>query len=145
LKCEYMKEHIGSEFTGTVSAVTSFGLFVQLDDIYVDGLVHISSLQSDYYQYEQSAHRLVGDRTRIVYSLGDKLEIRVVRVSLDDRKIDFELAEGGVTKPDRGRKGSAQRKPAKRQDGSDDAAAPSNKSAAEGKPKKRSKSGGRKR
>ncbi|WP_320826257.1 ribonuclease R [Reinekea sp.] len=147
LKCEYMNDHIGSEFSGTISAVTNFGLFVQLDDIFVDGLVHISSLQSDYYQYEQSAHRLVGDRTRIVYSLGDKLKIRVARVSLDDRKIDFELAEGGVTKPDRGRKGSTQRKPAKRQDGSADGSAPGQKSGTDGKPKKRSngKSGGRKR
>ncbi|MDO7640342.1 MAG: ribonuclease R, partial [Reinekea forsetii] len=147
LKCEYMNDHIGSEFSGTVSAVTNFGLFVQLDDIYVDGLVHISSLQSDYYQYEQSAHRLVGDRTRIVYSLGDKLQIRVVRVSLDDRKIDFELAEGGVTKPDRGRKGSTQRKPAKRQESSTDGSDQGNKASTDGKPKKRSgsRSGGRKR
>lgn len=94
LKCEYMSDHIGDEFMGTISSVTNFGLFVQLDDVYVDGLVHISSLQSDYYQYQEATHRLVGDRTRITYGLGDKLKVKVVRVSLDERKIDFELADG---------------------------------------------------
>jgi ribonuclease R len=106
LKCEYMSDHIGDEYSGTVSSVTNFGLFVQLDDVYVDGLVHISSLQSDYYQYQQAAHRLVGDRTRISYGLGDKLKVRVVRVSLDERKIDFELADAQVGKPDRSRRGA---------------------------------------
>jgi ribonuclease R len=103
LKCEYMSDHIGDEYTGTISSVTNFGLFVQLDDVYVDGLVHISSLQSDYYQYQEAAHRLVGERTRITYGLGDKLAVRVVRVNLDERKIDFELANSDVQKPDRGR------------------------------------------
>jgi len=109
LKCEYMSDHIGDEFSGTISSVTNFGLFVQLDEVFVDGLVHISSLQSDYYQYQEGAHRLVGDRTRITYGLGDKLKIRVVRVSLDERKIDFELADVVVSKPERGRKSN--RKP----------------------------------
>ncbi|EAR09598.1 ribonuclease R [Reinekea blandensis] len=104
LKCEYMSDHIGEEFNGTISSVTNFGLFVQLDDVYVDGLVHISSLQSDYYQYQASAHRLVGDRTRITYSLGDKLKVKVVRVSLDERKIDFELADNDIVKPSRNRR-----------------------------------------
>lgn len=102
LKCEYMNDRIGEVYAGTVAAVTNFGLFVQLDDIYVDGLVHISSLQSDYYQYQEAQHRLVGERTRKVYALGDRLEIRVMRVSLDDRKIDFELADAPAssnTKP----------------------------------------------
>jgi ribonuclease R len=104
LKCEYMSDHIGDEFEGTVSSVTNFGLFVQLDEVYVDGLVHISSLQSDYYQYEQATHRLVGERTRITYGLGDRLKIKVVRVSLDERKIDFELADAQAKKSDRNRK-----------------------------------------
>lgn len=94
LKCHYMQGHIGDEFTGRVSGVTSFGLFVQLSDIYVDGLVHVSSLQSDYYHYQEASHRLVGERTRTVYGLGDELLIRVMRVDLDERKIDFELAAG---------------------------------------------------
>ncbi len=104
LKCEYMSDHIGDEYTGTITSVTNFGLFVQLDDVFVDGLVHISSLHSDYYQYQEATHRLVGERTRIVYGLGDKLTIRVVRVSLDERKIDFELASNQSVKPERGRK-----------------------------------------
>lgn len=102
LKCEYMSDHIGDEYMGTISSVTNFGLFVQLDDVYVDGLVHISSLQSDYYQYQEATHRLVGERTRVTYGLGDKLKIKVVRVSLDERKIDFELADGQTKKSDRG-------------------------------------------
>lgn len=108
LKCEYMSDHIGEEYVGKISSVTNFGLFVQLEEVYVDGLVHISSLQSDYYQYDEAHHRLVGDRTRTVYALGDELKVRVARVSLDDRKIDFELAGSDVTKPARGRKGVGQ-------------------------------------
>ncbi|PTY35927.1 ribonuclease R [Saccharospirillum sp. MSK14-1] len=98
LKCEYMKDHVGDEFEGSVSSVTNFGLFVQLDDVYVDGLVHVSSLQSDYYQLDETAHRLIGERTRVSYGLGDRLKVRVVRVDLDDRKIDFELADAEVRK-----------------------------------------------
>lgn len=98
LKCEYMKDHVGDEFEGSVSSVTNFGLFVQLDDVYVDGLVHVSSLQSDYYQLDEASHRLVGERTRVSYGLGDRLTVRVMRVDLDDRKIDFELADGEVRK-----------------------------------------------
>ncbi|MDN3648641.1 ribonuclease R [Reinekea marina] len=93
LKCEYMSDHIGDEFEGAISSVANFGLFVQLDDVFVDGLVHISSLRSDYYQYQAATHRLVGERTRTVYALGDRIKIRVARVDLDDRKIDFELAD----------------------------------------------------
>ena len=133
-----MSDHIGDEFTGTISSVTNFGLFVQLDDVYVDGLVHISSLQSDYYQYQEAAHRLVGDRTRITYGLGDKLKVKVVRVSLDDRKIDFELADGVVGKPDRSRRGQNQKPPARSKQRS---AKPKRKkpasSANKGKPKKK--------
>jgi len=114
LKCEYMSDHIGDEFTGTISAVTNFGLFVQLDDVYVDGLVHISSLQSDYYQYQEAGHRLVGERTRITYCLGDKMKIKVVRVSLDERKIDFELAGASDKKTDGGRRSKTSAKPGQR-------------------------------
>ena len=95
LKCEYMQDHIGDAFTGTISSVAPFGIFVQLDDIHVEGLVHVTSLNSDYYNYDDTGHRLIGERTRTVYGLGDKLEVRVVRVDLDDRKIDFELLSQG--------------------------------------------------
>jgi ribonuclease R len=93
LKCEHMLDRVGEVFAGTVSAVTSFGLFVELDGIYVEGLVHITALKADFYHFEPVHHRLVGERTRRTYRLGDRLRVRVVRVDLDDRKIDFELAE----------------------------------------------------
>ncbi|MGQ0620454.1 MAG: ribonuclease R [Panacagrimonas sp.] len=92
LKCEYMSSHVGEEFDGIVSGVAPFGLFVELGGLYVDGLIHVSSLSNDYYQYESRHHRLIGDRGGKVYSLGDRVRVRVVRVNLDERKIDLELA-----------------------------------------------------
>lgn len=91
LKCEYLQDKVGEVFDGIISAVTGFGVFVELKDIYVDGLVHITSLPQDYYRFDPAKHRLVGDRTRQVFGLGDELTVKVVRVSLDERKIDFEL------------------------------------------------------
>jgi len=93
LKCEYLQDHVGDVFEGVVSGVTGFGLFVELKDIYVDGLVHITALPHDYYHFDAAQHRLVGERTRRMFRLGDELVVRVVRVDLDDRKIDFELEE----------------------------------------------------
>ena len=84
---------------GIITSVTSFGLFVMLDDIYVDGLVHITALDRDYFHFDPVGHRLSGDRTGIVYRLGDPLKIRVAAVNIDDRKIDFVLAESSG-KPD---------------------------------------------
>jgi ribonuclease R len=92
LKCEYMEQHVGEVFDGTISAVTGFGMFVSLDDVFVEGLVHISNLANDFYQFDQVKHRLVGERTRRTFRLGDKVSIQVMSVSLDDRKIDFALA-----------------------------------------------------
>ena len=97
LKCEYLQEHVGDQFDGVVSAVTNFGLFIELQDIYIEGLVHITNLPKDYYNHDASHHRLVGERTRRVFRLGDRLKVSVVRVDLDERKIDFELADGPVT------------------------------------------------
>ena len=94
LKCEYMSGQIGEEFDGVVSAVTNFGVFVELKDLYVDGLIHITSLPSDYYHFEAGKQRLVGERTRKVFKLGDPLKVRVASVTLDERKIDFELQGG---------------------------------------------------
>ena len=93
LKCEYMQDKLGQTFTGRISSVTSFGIFVELDNIFVEGLVHITSLKNDYYQFDAVKHRLLGARTGQTYRLGDKIDILVARVALDDRKIDFELAE----------------------------------------------------
>ena len=90
LKCEYMQDKVGQVFQGKISAVTGFGLFVELEDVYVEGLVHISALRSDYYAFDSIKHRLVGERTGHVYRLGDPMTILVARVDLDDRKIDFE-------------------------------------------------------
>jgi len=92
LKTEYMQDRIGEEFDGIVSGVTNFGLFVELSEVYVDGLVHITALGNDYYHFDPAKHRLLGERTKTVYRLGDKLRIRVVRVDLDEAKLDFELA-----------------------------------------------------
>ncbi|MDO3387228.1 ribonuclease R [Gilvimarinus sp. SDUM040013] len=91
LKCEYLQDKVGDVFEGVVSSVTGFGLFVELVNIYVEGLVHVTSLPHDYYRFDAAKHRLVGERTRQVFGLGDELTVRVVRVSLDERKIDFEL------------------------------------------------------
>lgn len=95
LKCEYMLERVGEEYEGIITSVTSFGMFVELNDIFVEGLVHITSLVSDYYDFDPVKHRLVGERSRRVYRLADKIKVRVVRVDLDRKRIDFELAEPG--------------------------------------------------
>ena len=100
LKCEYLRDQVGAVFAGHVSAVTGFGLFVELKDLYVDGLVHITALPHDYYRFEAAQHRLVGERTRRVFGLGDELTVRVVRVDLENRKIDFELeSDNAIRRP----------------------------------------------
>jgi ribonuclease R len=93
LKCEYMQGHIGDYFHGTINAVTSFGLFVELADVYVEGLVHISALPGDYYHFDAAKHRLQGERSGKSFRLGDTIKVQVVRVDLDEKKIDFELAD----------------------------------------------------
>ena len=92
LKAEFMQDKVGEEFTGKVTTVTGFGLFVLLDEAYVEGLVHVTALDNDYYHYDSIKQRLIGERTNKIYQLADEIKIRVVRVSLDDKKIDFELA-----------------------------------------------------
>jgi ribonuclease R len=92
LKCEYMMDKVGEEFPGIISAVTSFGFFVELADIYVEGLIHISNLAQDYFHFDAISHQLRGERTGIIYRLGDSVKVRVTRVDLDEKKIDFELA-----------------------------------------------------
>ncbi len=95
LKVEYMREHVGEEFDGVISGVTGFGLFVELTDLYVDGLVHITALGNDYFHFDPAHHRLLGDRTRSVFRLGDPVRVRVARVDLDEARIDFDLVSGG--------------------------------------------------
>jgi ribonuclease R len=93
LKCEFIMDKVGECFDGIITAVTSFGIFVELDDIYVEGLVHVTSLKNDYYHFDPASHRLLGEHTHQSYRLADKVRVRVVRVDLDDKKIDFELEE----------------------------------------------------
>ncbi|MGR6035684.1 MAG: ribonuclease R [Candidatus Nitrosoglobus sp.] len=92
LKCEYMMDKIGECFDGLVTGVTAFGIFVELSDIYVEGLVHVTALGNDYFHFDPVGHRLMGERTRKTYRLADKIRVTVVRVDLDEKKIDLELA-----------------------------------------------------
>ncbi|MES0874061.1 ribonuclease R [Sinimarinibacterium thermocellulolyticum] len=93
LKCEYMRHRIGEVFEGTVSSVAPFGLFVELEGLYIEGLVHVSSLRNDYYEHDAAAQRLVGSRSHTVYALGERVRVKVVRVNLDERKVDLDLVE----------------------------------------------------
>jgi ribonuclease R len=96
-----MQDKVGDTFNGIITSVNSFGVFVELDEIYVDGLVHISALQNDYYHYDPVGHRLTGERTGKVLRLGDPLTIVVTSVNLNDRKIDFVPAAGVVQTTDK--------------------------------------------
>ena len=98
LKCEFLQEHVGSEFDGVIAAVTGFGMFVELKDLYIEGLVHISALPQDYYQFDQAHQRLIGERTRRVFQLGDTVRVQVMGVDLDQRKIDLALPSGEPAK-----------------------------------------------
>ncbi len=96
LKCEYLQDRVGEVFDGVIAAVTNFGFFVDLVGVHVEGLVHVSSLTSDYYHFDPAKQRLTGERSRSSFALGDEVSVRVVRVSLDDKKIDFELEDAVV-------------------------------------------------
>ena len=91
LKCEFMQDHVGDVFEGVVASVTNFGLFVRLNDYHIDGLVHITSLASDFYHYDELKQCLVGESTGLTYRLGDSLKVKVAAVNLDERKIDLIL------------------------------------------------------
>lgn len=111
LKCDFMLDQVGQTFTGIIAAVTGFGFFVRLDDLFIDGLVHVSSLDNDYYRYDNIGQRLTGEASGKAYYLGDTVEIRVEAVHLDERKIDFSLVSSlrkprreGKTKRDKAKK-----------------------------------------
>ncbi|WP_395693061.1 ribonuclease R [Piscinibacter sp.] len=95
LKCRYMREHLGEEFSGTVSAVTGFGLFVTLDSLYVEGLVHITELGGEYYRFDEVRQELRGERSGIRYAIGARVRVQVSRVDLDGRRIDFRMVREG--------------------------------------------------
>jgi ribonuclease R len=91
LKCYYMRDHLGQEYAGTVTSVANFGLFIQLENLFVEGMVHVTELGGDYFQYDEARQELRGERTGIRYRLGDRLHVLVSRVDLDARKIEFSL------------------------------------------------------
>ena len=95
LKCKYMREHLGEEYGGLVTAVTGFGLFVTLDSLYVEGLVHITELGGEYFRFDEARQELRGERTGIRYAIGTRVQVQVSRVDLDGRKIDFRLVRPG--------------------------------------------------
>jgi len=99
LKCEFMMDKEGQTFDGMITSVTPFGIFVELDDVYVEGLVHVTSLAKDYFDYDPIGHRLIGEKTGQMYRLADKVKVTVAKVNLDDRKIDLDLAEANMRKP----------------------------------------------
>ncbi len=113
LKCRFMRDHLGEEYAGTVSAATSFGLFVTLDQLYVEGLVHITELGGEYFRFDEARQELRGERSGIKYAVGSRVRVQVSRVDLDGRKIDFRLVREGETdalvprKPVAGKGGSA--------------------------------------
>ena len=92
LKCEFMQDHIENDYMGVISSVTSFGMFVRLNDLHIEGLVHITALGNDFFHYDNERHLLIGERTRQVYRLGDEVEVRVRSVDMEEKQIDFELA-----------------------------------------------------
>ncbi|AUI87162.1 ribonuclease R [Vibrio azureus] len=115
LKCEYMQDHVGDELDGVIANVTSFGFFVRLTDLHIDGLVHISSLANDYYQFDPIGQRLIGESFGNIYRLGDAVKVKVLAVNLHDKQIDFELIETsrklrGVGKTAKKRVAEAKRK-----------------------------------
>jgi ribonuclease R len=100
LKCRFMREHLGEEYGGTVTAVTSFGLFVTLDGLYVEGLIHITELGGEYFKFDEARQELRGERSGVRYTVGARVRVQVSRVDLDGRKIDFRMVhegdEGGI-------------------------------------------------
>jgi ribonuclease R len=117
LKCEYLQDHVGDEFNGVVSAVTGFGIFVELEDLYIEGLVHITALPGDYYNFDASHQRLIGERSGRSFQLGGRVRVQVARVDLGDKKIDLELIDSQPPRKTAPRKGES-RKSGQRKGGS---------------------------
>ncbi|MTV36936.1 ribonuclease R [Duganella radicis] len=99
LKCYFMQDKLGEEYTGIITGVTTFGIFVQLDQLFVEGLVHITDLGQDYFQYDDARHELKGERTGKKFQLTDHVSVQVVRVDLESRKIDLRLAGADAPEP----------------------------------------------
>lgn len=90
-KCEFMSDRIGEEFAAIITGVTNFGIFVEMSDVYTEGMVHVTALRNDYYHFDPVGHQLQGERTGMTYRLADRVRVRVMRVDVDDRKIDLEI------------------------------------------------------
>jgi ribonuclease R len=99
LKCYYMRDHLGQEYAGTVTGVATFGLFIQLENLFVEGMIHVTELGGDYFQYDEARQELRGERTGIRYRLGDRVHVLVSRVDLDARKIEFSLVKSVGLEP----------------------------------------------
>jgi len=110
LKCFFMQDHLGSSFAGTISNVTHFGIFVTLDEIFIDGLVHITELGNDYFQFAPQAHTLTGERSGRVFRLADRLRVKVARVDLETSRIDFVLDETGSSAASTARQSGARKR-----------------------------------
>jgi ribonuclease R len=117
LKCYFMRDKLGEEYGGMVSGVTSFGIFVQLDALFIEGLVHVTELGSDYFQYDEIRNELRGERTGIRYRLSDRVRVQVGRVDLDARKIDFRLVRDTPIKPPSSRAAALEKSGSERGDG----------------------------
>ncbi len=115
LKCEFMEQHLGAEFQGTVTGVTNFGLFVELDDLYVQGLAHVTMLPGDYYHFDSTHRLLQGESTKTVFGLGDRLRVAVARVDVEERKIDFTVLEQLTKRKPPRRSGGKQEQPRSKQ------------------------------
>ena len=92
-KCQFVADKVGETYRGMITSAHAFGFFVELQEIYVEGLVHVSSLDDDFYQYEEERHRLIGMNRRREFAIGTAVEVRVYKVDLDRREIDFRLVE----------------------------------------------------
>ena len=114
LKCKYMREHLGEEYSGVVTAATGFGVFVTLDALYVEGLVHITELGGEYFRFDEARQELRGERTGIRYAIGTRVQVQVSRVDLDGRKIDFRLVREGEERPLKAPRERGLREPAER-------------------------------
>ncbi len=93
MQVEYMKRHVGDEFHGVISGVMRFGIFVEITDLLVEGLVHVRDLNDDYYEYDEKKYALIGSRTGKRYRLGDAVQVEVLRVNPEEREIDFAILE----------------------------------------------------
>ncbi|NND60191.1 MAG: ribonuclease R, partial [Gammaproteobacteria bacterium] len=111
LKTEFMQDKIGEVFQATISGVTNFGVFVQLDDVHIEGLVHVSTLGHDYFQHDPARHRLVGENTGLVYQLSDRVRVRVVSANMEESQIDFELVQEKDSKRSKGDEKKSKKKP----------------------------------